>query len=39
MLKANQKAKVTEVKLAQFWGEQIVWVYYEDGTYLAVFVD
>jgi len=38
MSKTNQKAKVTEVKLAHFQDEQIIWVYYEDGTYRAVFV-
>jgi len=31
--------KVKDVKLSQFQGEQIIWLYYEDGTYKAMFLD
>jgi len=34
-----EHSKVTKVQLAEFQGEQIIWVDYEDGTYKAIFID
>lgn len=34
----NPKVKVKDVKLSKFQNEQIIWIYYEDRTYKAIFI-
>lgn len=31
--------KVVKVALDQFCGEQIIWLYYANGTYQAIFIN